>query len=68
MSSAWASRTSTSSDAGVERSTGTSAAMACSFAVTLFPAISSTRDGGPMKTMPFAAAFSASSGFSDKNP
>ena len=42
MSSACATSSSTSSDAGVERSTGTPAAIACSFAVTLLPAISST--------------------------
>ncbi|MDQ1077267.1 hypothetical protein QE388_003476 [Microbacterium sp. SORGH_AS 969] len=57
-----------SSEAGVERSTGTPAAIACSFAVTLLPAMESTFAGGPMNVMPCAAAFSASSGFSDRKP
>ena len=68
ISSAWATRASTSSEAAVERSTGTPAETACPFAVTLLPAIDSTSAGGPMKVMPCAAAFSASSGFSDRKP
>ena len=55
-------------DGGVDLSTGTPAAIACSFAVTLLPAISSTRGGGPMKVMPASRAASASSGFSERKP
>ena len=68
MSAAWATSASTSSDASVERRTGTPAAIAWCFAVTLLPAISSAVDGGPMKVMPFSAARAASSGFSERNP
>ena len=46
ISSAWASSASTSRDGSVDFSTGTPAAIACSFAVTLLPAISSTRRAG----------------------
>ena len=53
---------------GDDLSTGTPAAIACSFAVTLFPALRSTRAGGPMKVMPAVSHASASSGFSDRNP
>jgi hypothetical protein len=55
-------------DAGVDFSTGTPAEIACSLAVTLLPAISSTFVGGPMNVMPAAAAACARSGFSDRNP
>ena len=68
ISSACAARASTSSDASVERSTGTPAAIAWCFAVTLFPAISSARAGGPMNTMPCSAARAARSGFSERKP
>ena len=57
-----------SRDAGVDLSTGTPAAIACSFAVTLLPAISSTCLGGPMNVMPASAAACASSGFSERKP
>ena len=68
MSAACATSASTSSDASVDRRTGTPAAIAWCFAVTLLPAISSAVEGGPMKVMPFSAARAASSGFSDRNP
>jgi hypothetical protein len=55
-------------EAGVEASTGTPAAMACSFAVTLLPAISSTWLPGPMNVMPASAAAWARSGFSERKP
>ena len=35
--------------------------------LTLFPAISSTRAGGPMKAVPFTLACSARSGFATKS-
>ncbi len=54
--------------AGVDFSTGTPAEIACSLAVTLFPAISSTLLPGPMKVMPLSAADWARSGFSERNP
>ena len=57
-----------SREGGVDFSTGTPAAMACSLAVTLLPAISSTCLGGPMKVMPASAAACASSGFSREEP
>ncbi len=47
---------------------GTPAEIAWSFAVTLLPAMASTSAGGPMKVIPWAAAFSASSGFSERKP
>ena len=47
---------------------GTPASIAWCFAVTLLPAISSARAGGPMKTMPFSAARAARSGFSERKP
>ena len=53
---------------GDDRSTGTPAAIACSFAVTLLPALRSTRAGGPMNVMPAASHASASSGFSERKP
>ncbi len=52
----------------MDRSTGTPAASAWCFAVTLLPAISSTSAGGPMKAIPAAAALAASSGFSERKP
>ena len=55
-------------EASVDLSTGTPAAIACSFAVTLFPAISSTLVGGPMNVIPAAAAACARSGFSERKP
>ena len=56
-------------DAGVDVSTGTPAAIACSFAVTLLPAISSTcsrraDEGDAGLRRPPAA----SSGFSERKP
>ncbi len=68
MASAPAMSSSMSLDAGVDASTGTPAAIACSLAVTLLPAISSTLVGGPMKVIPASAAAWARSGFSDRNP
>ena len=50
------------------RAPGTPAAIACSLAVTLLPAIPSTVEDGPMKVMPFSAARAARSGFSDRKP
>ncbi len=47
-----ATSSSTSADGAEERSTGTPAARAASTARTLFPAIASTRGGGPTKVMP----------------
>ena len=67
-SSDCATSSSMSREGGVDFSTGTPAAIACSFAVTLLPAISSTCLGGPMKVMPASAAACASSGFSERNP
>ncbi len=66
--SACSSSSSTSVDGGVDARTGTPAAVACSLAVTLLPAISSTPAEGPMKTMPLSAAARARSGFSERNP
>ena len=54
--------------AGDDLSTGTPAAIAFSFAVTLLPAISSTERGGPMKAIPASAAACARSGFSLRKP
>lgn len=68
ISSACARSASTSREGSVDLSTGTPAAIACSLAVTLLPAISSTRVGGPMKVMPASAAACASSGFSERKP
>jgi hypothetical protein len=68
ISSDCATSSSMSSDASVERSTGTPAAIAWCFAVTLLPAISRTDAGGPMKTMPFSAALAARSGVSERKP
>ena len=48
--------------------TGTPAAIADSFAFTLFPAISSTSAVGPIKVIPLASAALARSGFSERKP
>ena len=68
LAEACASRASTSREGSVDLRTGTPAAIACSFAVTLLPAISSTRVGGPMKVSPARTQASARSGFSDRKP
>ena len=68
MSSAAATSTSRSVVASLEAKTGTPALMACSLAVTLFPAISRTEAGGPTKTIPASSQALAKSGFSLRNP
>ena len=66
--SAAARRASISVVASLEANTGTPAAIAYSFAVTLLPAISNTDAGGPMKTIPSSSQARAKSGFSLRNP
>ncbi len=68
MRSAAAMSASTSVVGSLEARTGTPAAIACCLAVTLFPALRSTRAGGPMKVMPAFSAASANSGFSERKP
>ncbi len=68
MSSAAATRASTSSDGSDERSTGSPASRAAATALALLPVSSSTSTLGPTNVMPAARQARASSGFSDRKP
>jgi hypothetical protein len=57
-----------SDDGADDARTGTPADRAAVTALTLLPAIDSTRAGGPMNVIPASAHALASSGFSDRNP